>query len=193
MEQPKRHDLVFYGNRSTPQVVHSGTEPKAKNGYGDVSSRRPASQNEEDWMKKTNYSKWLRVDEAGNTPRQPEYKKTQYRPWLVPVSKSAFGVEHVSKGFFSGASKAVPKLPNSAKSLPKLPTNVKFKKPKTPLGSVGPEDMLKPGSKLPEGNANHAIAGQQAQEAGDHASAAWASKQQLRQAAGKAVNRLNGH
>ena len=91
MEQPKRnsHDLVFYSNRSTPQVVHRGAPPKPKKGYGDVSLRRPANENEETWMQKTNYKKWLRVDQAGNTPRKPGYAKTQYRPWLTtPYGKS---------------------------------------------------------------------------------------------------------
>lgn len=77
------HDLVFYTNRSTPQVVRRNMPHRPKKGYGDVSSRRPASTSEEDWMERTQYKKWLRVDEAGNTPRSPNYAKTQYRPWLV--------------------------------------------------------------------------------------------------------------
>ena len=40
----------------------------------------------------------------------------------------------------------------------------------------------------PEGNARHDVAGQIAQESGDHTSAAWARKQQIRQSKTKLSN-----
>ena len=91
----KRYDLQFYENRSTPQVLLHNESPRPKKNYGKPTSRRPASESEQ---KVIHQGKWVRVDEAGNTPKSPEYKKTGYRPWLV--SKSAFGVEHISKKVF---------------------------------------------------------------------------------------------
>jgi hypothetical protein len=41
------HDLIFYSNRSTPQVVEKGEEAKPKKGYGDVTKRRTATEEEE--------------------------------------------------------------------------------------------------------------------------------------------------
>ena len=87
----KQYDLQFYQNRSTPQVLLRDESPRPKKNYGKATSRRPASSSE---LKTINQGKWVRVDESGNTPRKTEYKKTEYRPWLV--SKSAFGVEHAS-------------------------------------------------------------------------------------------------
>jgi hypothetical protein len=134
------HDLVFYTNRSTPQVVHRNTPHRPKVGYGDVSSRRPASATEEDWMEKTQYKKWLRVDEAGNTPRSPDYAKTQYRPWLV--SKSAFGVEHgadLSKSYVGGGKY----LPITAKGVLRQVKSHKLETGKmTPNQGVERDDML---------------------------------------------------
>lgn len=75
-----KYDLVFYSERSTPQVVERGALPKPKVGFGDVTLRRPATPREEVTLDK---GKWLRVDEYGNKPSSPNYKKTRYRPELV--------------------------------------------------------------------------------------------------------------
>lgn len=91
----KQYELQFYQNRSTPQVLLKDEAPRPKANYGKPTSRRPVNDNE---LKTISRGGWVRVDEKGNTPKSPDYTKTQYRPWLVqPVSKSAFGVEHISK------------------------------------------------------------------------------------------------
>lgn len=76
----QQHDLIFYSNRSTPQVVPRGSEGKKKKGYGKVTKRRSATADEE---KVISSGKWLRVDEKGNKPSSDNYKKTKYRPQLV--------------------------------------------------------------------------------------------------------------
>lgn len=70
-------DLVFYSNRSTPQVVGLGELPKPKEGYGEITLRRPTQDWENNQLRK---GKWLRVDEKGNRPKSAEYKKSTYRP-----------------------------------------------------------------------------------------------------------------
>jgi hypothetical protein len=79
-EKKAGYDLVFYANRSTPQVLKSGEDPKPKKGYGKQTKRRPATEEE---VKKINRGDWLRVDEKGNKPTSKGYKKTQYRPGLL--------------------------------------------------------------------------------------------------------------
>lgn len=88
-----QYELQFFENRSTPQVLKNGEPPRPKKNYGKATTRRPANESE---LKTISSGRWVRVDEAGNTPKSPDYKKTGYRPWLVqPVSKnSAFGVVH---------------------------------------------------------------------------------------------------
>lgn len=87
---PKRHDLVFYSNRSTPHIVHRDAPSIPKEGYGQQTLRRHATEEEEKEIAK---GKWLRVDELGNRPSHPNYKKTLYRPALLvkktPIEKKA--------------------------------------------------------------------------------------------------------
>ncbi len=42
-----KHDLIFYANRSTPEVVPKGAEGKKKKGYGKQTKRRAATADEE--------------------------------------------------------------------------------------------------------------------------------------------------
>lgn len=78
-----KHDLIFFENRSTPQVVERGAEAKSKKGYGKQTSRRKATPDEE---KQISAGRWVRVDQSGNRPNSPEYKKTRYRPGLLKKS-----------------------------------------------------------------------------------------------------------
>ena len=78
------HDLVFYENRSTPQVIPKASMPKPREGYGDQIKRRAATPKEE---KVIGAGRWLRVDVDGNNPSSDDYKKTDYRPQLL--SKAA--------------------------------------------------------------------------------------------------------
>ncbi|MCA1807722.1 MAG: hypothetical protein LC687_07735 [Actinobacteria bacterium] len=70
-------DLVFYENRSTPQVVKLGELAQPKEGYGEPTHRRATNQWESSQLEK---GKWLRVDENGNRPKHPNYKVSTYRP-----------------------------------------------------------------------------------------------------------------
>lgn len=72
----KRHDLVFFRRRSTPQVVDRGDPARPKKGYGRQSSRRHATADEE---KVIDSGRWLRVDEAGTRPSSSTYKVSRYR------------------------------------------------------------------------------------------------------------------
>lgn len=65
-----RHDLIFYANRNTPQVVPKGAAAKPKPSYGKQTSRRAATAEEE---KKMRGGKWLRVDKKGRTPSDDNY------------------------------------------------------------------------------------------------------------------------
>lgn len=73
------HDLVFFANRSTPQVVSKGAAAKPKQGYGKQTSRRAATAEEE---KKISSGGWLRVDAKGNKPSSSSYKPSSYRKKL---------------------------------------------------------------------------------------------------------------
>jgi hypothetical protein len=64
-------DLIFYANRSTPQVVPNGHPAKPKANYGRQTHRRRATSEEEKRMKD---GKWLRVDEQGRKPGQTGYR-----------------------------------------------------------------------------------------------------------------------
>ena len=79
-------DLIFYENRSTPQVVPAGAPAKPKKGYGRMTKRRKATLDELKKMTKPS-NNWLRVDEHGRTPQSSGYKKTKYRPQLVKASR----------------------------------------------------------------------------------------------------------
>lgn len=86
-ELSAKHDLIFYENRSTPQVVPKGAPSKPKKGYGKVVKRRPASEEEEKVIRS---GRWVRVDSKGRKPSDPKYKKTKYRPQLVSESAREF-------------------------------------------------------------------------------------------------------
>jgi hypothetical protein len=64
-------DLIFYANRSTPQVVPTGAPGKPKANYGRQTHRRAATSEEEKRMKD---GKWLRVDEKGRKPGHADYR-----------------------------------------------------------------------------------------------------------------------
>lgn len=84
-----KHDLIFYSARSTPQVVLRDAAAKPKKGYGEITKRRRASEEEEAKIEK---GIWVRVDEDGNTPGDENYKKTQYRPNLIKAAILGFGL-----------------------------------------------------------------------------------------------------
>ncbi len=73
------HRLVFYANRSTPQVVGEKGSAKSKEGYGKVSHSRPANAEEEKTIARGG---WVRVDSKGNKPSSASYKASSYRPQL---------------------------------------------------------------------------------------------------------------
>lgn len=77
------HDLIFYENRRTPEVVRKGETGK-KGGVGTaagrVVKRRPATQLEEDMIAK---GYWIRISQYGKTPKDEDYKsskKSKIRP-----------------------------------------------------------------------------------------------------------------
>lgn len=69
------HDLIFYANRRTPEVVSAGA-PGKKGGVGTAAGkavkRRPATAAEEKIIANGG---WLRVNRYGNTPKDDSYKK----------------------------------------------------------------------------------------------------------------------
>jgi len=73
------HRLVFYENRSTPQVVGESGSAKSKEGYGKVTHSRPANASEEKTIARGG---WVRVDSKGNKPSSSSYKASSYRPQL---------------------------------------------------------------------------------------------------------------
>lgn len=73
------HRLVFYENRSTPQVVGESGSAKSKAGYGKVTHSRPANASEEKTIARGG---WVRVDSKGNKPSSSSYKASSYRPQL---------------------------------------------------------------------------------------------------------------
>ena len=76
----KNFKLVFYKNRSTPQVVKGDEEGKEKTGYGEVTGKRDATPKEVATIMK---GRWLRKDEQDNDPKSKDYKKTKMRPHLI--------------------------------------------------------------------------------------------------------------
>jgi len=70
------NDLLFHENKSTPKVVPHGEKFDAPEAYGKLVKRRPATEDEEQWMK-DNPGKWLRVDVHGNKPGDPGYAQTK--------------------------------------------------------------------------------------------------------------------
>lgn len=73
------HDLIFYSNRSTPQVVSKGAEGKPKKGYGKQTRRRAATAAEE---KTIASGGWVRVNSDGTKPSSSGYKASSYREKL---------------------------------------------------------------------------------------------------------------
>lgn len=78
-----KHDLIFYANRRTPEVVTKG-QPGKKGGEGTaagkVVKRRAATEREERAISSGN---WLRVNVKGSTPSSSTYKsesKSKIRP-----------------------------------------------------------------------------------------------------------------
>jgi hypothetical protein len=76
----KNFKLIFYENRSTPQVVKGDEEPKAKTGYGEIVGKRDATKKEADIIRK---GRWLRKDEQDNDPKSKDYKFTKMRQHLT--------------------------------------------------------------------------------------------------------------
>ena len=74
------HEMIWYEKRSTPEVIPVGDKPKAKPSYGPITKRRKATADEE---KEIATGKWIRIDQHGNRPSSPNYKKTAYRPQLL--------------------------------------------------------------------------------------------------------------
>lgn len=73
------HDLIFYANRSTPQVVARGAKGKPKKGYGKQVRRRKATAAEEKTIRRGG---WVRVDSKGRKPSSGSYKPSKYRKKL---------------------------------------------------------------------------------------------------------------
>jgi hypothetical protein len=75
------YKLIFYENRSTPQVIRPdrSEDARPKKGFGPIVSSRTASPGE---VKKIEQGKWVRVDEHGRTHKEKNYKKSKYRSWL---------------------------------------------------------------------------------------------------------------
>ena len=72
-----KHDLIFYENRRTPEVVLRGQKGK-KGGEGTAAGkvilRRAATVVEEVAISK---GIWLRVSPSGKTPKDPDYKSSK--------------------------------------------------------------------------------------------------------------------
>lgn len=75
------HDLIFYSNRRTPEVVPRGGKSKfIGTAAGRIVKRRHATESEEAIIRKGG---WLRVNVKGSTPSDPNYKsesKSSIRP-----------------------------------------------------------------------------------------------------------------
>lgn len=75
-----KHDLIFYANRSTPQVVSKGAKAKPKPGYGKQTRRRAATASEE---RTISSGGWVRVNKNGKKPSDKGYQRgSNYRPQL---------------------------------------------------------------------------------------------------------------
>jgi len=125
------HRLVFYENRSTPQVVGEGGSAKSKEGYGKVTHSRPANADEEKTIARGG---WVRVDSKGNKPSSSSYKASSYRPKLGEKRRATN--KRIAKMF--GASNIVR---NTAKPMSAAP------KPPKPMAS--PNGFQKPKALLP--------------------------------------------
>lgn len=76
--------LVYYANRSTPQVVKNGQKAKPKAGYGKVVKTRKATKEEEAQLRK---GKWIRTRKDGKKPGDKGAQRSKYRPHLAKLSK----------------------------------------------------------------------------------------------------------
>lgn len=71
-----KHDLVFYENRSTGQVVEKGKKKPAKTGYGKQTSKRAATPTEEKQIAK---GEWVRTRESGKKASDPGAKSSSLK------------------------------------------------------------------------------------------------------------------
>lgn len=78
--------VIYYANRSTPQVAKPGQTVKAKAGYGKRTKIRSATAEEVAQFKQ---GKWLRTRESGRGPNDPGAKQSKYRPKLAAKSREA--------------------------------------------------------------------------------------------------------
>lgn len=78
--------IIYYANRSTPQVVKPGKTVKSKKGYGKRTKIRSATADEVAQFKK---GKWLRTREDGKAPNAKGSKQSRYRPKLAAKSRAA--------------------------------------------------------------------------------------------------------
>lgn len=95
-----QHDLIWYENRRTPEVVAKGAKGKkggAGTAAGKVVKRRPATAEEE---KKMRGGKWLRVNRDGKTPGQPGYmeRKSKVRPQNNAAEGEEFAADEAKTG-----------------------------------------------------------------------------------------------
>lgn len=75
------HDLIFYSNRRTPEVVPRGGKSKLSGTKaGRIVKRRQATESEEKTIRNGG---WVRVNAQGHTPSNPNYiseSKSKIRP-----------------------------------------------------------------------------------------------------------------
>ena len=131
----KNFKLVFYKNRSTPQVVKGDEEASPKTGYGEIVGKRDATEKEVATIMK---GRWLRKDEQDNDPKSKDYKQTKMRPHLLKKKAneaipSASPVHHVSE-LTTEASHAVDGTEKALHYVPKVINTVtKFTTPAADL------------------------------------------------------------
>lgn len=78
--------VIYYANRSTPQVCKPGQTVKAKAGYGKRTKIRSATPEE---VKQFKQGKWLRTREDGKSHSDKGSKTSKYRPQLAKKQKDA--------------------------------------------------------------------------------------------------------
>jgi hypothetical protein len=78
--------VIYYSNRSTPQVAKPGQTVKAKAGYGKRTKIRSATAEEVAQFKQ---GKWLRTREDGKKHNDTGSKTSKYRPVLAKKQKDA--------------------------------------------------------------------------------------------------------
>lgn len=78
--------LVYYSNRSTPQVAKPGQTVHAKKGYGKRTKIKAASPEQ---VKQLKAGKWVRDREDGKKHNDAGAKTSKYRPKLAKKQKDA--------------------------------------------------------------------------------------------------------